>query len=132
MLFCELDDTPELVGAFGPREGTAGLIISADIGVEEALQLRAGAVDGLLQGLLGHDAKEALDEVDPGSMRRAVVEGDLGMGGQPLRGGHIVMGVEIVEHDTKPLLAMPGDHRVHELEKGFAAAVVPHMGGDFA
>ena len=132
VLLCELNDAPKLAGAFGPSEGTAGLVLSSDVSVEEALQLPARAMDALLQGLFGHDAKEAFDEVDPGSVRRAVMKAGLGMRGQPLRGGGIVVGVEIVEHDAKPLLATLGDDRVHELEKGFAAAVVTHMGGDFA
>lgn len=132
MLFGELNDAPKLGGAFGPGEGTAGLVIASDISVEEALQLPARAMDGVLQGLFGHDAKEAFDEVDPGSVRRAVMKADLGMRGQPLRRGVIVVGVEIVQHDAKPLLAMLGHHRVHELQEGFAAAVVAHMGGDFA
>ena len=132
VLSCKLNDALKFVGAFGPSEGTAGPIVLSDIGVQEALQLPAGAMDGLLQALLGHDAKEAFDEIDPGSVGRAVVKGDLGMRCQPLGGSVIGVGVEIIQHDAKPLVVMLGDQRVHELQEGLAAAVVAHVGGDFA
>lgn len=67
-------------------------------------------MDGLLQGLFGHDAKEAFDEVNPGSVRWAVVKGDLSVRGQPLRGG-VIVGVEFVQQDAKPLVAMLVNHR---------------------
>ena len=67
-----LDDSLQMLGAFGPSEWVAGLVVAGQEAVEKFLEILCGMLDAVRQALLAEDAEETFDEVHPRGMRGRV------------------------------------------------------------
>ena len=93
-----LDDSLELLRAFGPDKRSRMLVVVGDVVQQEFFQLSLGGVHALRQGLLAQDTEEAFHQVDPGSMARSVMEVHPGVPLQPVPRRLVLVDVEIVEN----------------------------------
>src|SRR5829696_9544741 len=80
-----------LVRRFGPFEGRALRVVRVDIGENGGAQLRHARVRSATQGLLRQQAKEALDEVQPGRIGGREMQVETRVSKQPAmdRGGPV-------------------------------------------
>src|SRR5438128_1374264 len=101
---------------FGPGEGTGGLVIALDKGIDVFPELGDAGEAGTLEGLPAEDGEPALDLVEPGGMGRREVEMNILVPGEPAVALGF-LGVEIVEDHVDLALAMGGDGLVHEIEE---------------
>lgn len=115
--FGQLDDALEFFGSFGPDERLAVLVVFGKVGLEEAFQFFAGFVDRLLQTLPGQNAEEAFDQVRPRGVRWSGMEGHHWMLREPRPRRLILMGVSVVQDNTKTLLGIRRYDLVHEAEE---------------
>jgi len=60
-----LDRLEDLVGGFGPFEGLAGFVVRLDVGEDGLAESGNAGVRAPLEGVLGEQSEEALDEVEP-------------------------------------------------------------------
>ena len=78
-----LDDSLEVFGTLGPREWIAGFVVAGEEAVEEFLEILFGALHAVRQALLAENAEEALDQIQPRSMRGSVVKVNLWTAAEP-------------------------------------------------
>src|SRR5436190_8976261 len=88
----------DFVGRLGPVEGRALLVMRGDICKDGLTQLRHAGVRSAAQGFLGKQAKESLDEVEPGRVGWREMQVKAEMAKQPPMHDRRAMRRQVVQH----------------------------------
>ena len=107
----------QVLGPFRPDERGTGFVIVLNERQKVLFQFPPGAMNALLEPAPGQDAEEAFSQVDPGGVRRSVVEMDLGMTPEPSLGGTALVDVQVVQDDVKLAVRVVPRHLVHETQE---------------
>ena len=68
------NDTLQLFRSLGPDKRRAMLVVMVNVVQQEILELTCRPMDAVRQPLAGENAEETLDQIQPGGVRRDVVE----------------------------------------------------------
>lgn len=110
---------------FVPGEGTSGLVVVVDEGIDVCPEVSDAGEAGALQRLATEDREPALNLIEPGGVGRREVEVNVLVPGKPA----IAFGLA---DDMDLASAMHGDDAVHEVEEFYAASTLVVADGDLA
>lgn len=86
----------DLVSGLGPLEGLSLLIVGVDVGGDRSTKLRNTGVRSSPKGLLGEQAEEALNEIEPRRVCRREVQLETRVSSQPPPDDRRLVGGEVV------------------------------------
>src|SRR3972149_1105250 len=124
--FSDSTDAVLRVG-IGPAEGPPGFVMGANVLHELAPQIGGGGEDPAGDAVALNLGKPQFDLIEPGAVRRRVVQRDPRMSGEPRLDGLGLVGREVVGDEMdRAALRLGGDEVVEEADK--LAARVPGGG----